>query len=109
MAVDFTGDQISTVKKLQEISGIILDQIARAKLIVAEASDLGYGNGGANAITDAFLNGGTPPNFPKLTAADVFAAALWLSNLDAALAATTVAPTGATRAGYKALEKMRAT
>lgn len=107
MAVDYSADQVSAIKKLQEISGIILDQVARAKLIVAEATDNGYGNGGANAITDLLVNGGATSNFPKLDAAAVFLCATWLANLDAVLGATSITPTGSARTGYKALERMR--
>lgn len=110
MAVSYTADQLSTVARLQGICATILDQIALAKIIVTEASDNGYASGGANAITDSILQSvsasGSVP-FPKLAAADVFAAALWLGNLDAALSATSITPTGTLRTGYRALERMR--
>lgn len=103
MTVVLTADQLNTVSRIQGISAIILDQLNLAKLIIAEATDKGYGLAGANAITDVLLqtagaNGVAP--YPALTAQNVFDAAATLSLIDTTLAATT-------RQGYTRLEKMR--
>lgn len=104
MTANLINDKIKTVQTLQTISGSLLDQIYSAVKVAQEAIDKGYGSGGANAITDSDLQSvlpnGSPAPAPHLTAADVFAGAAQLLALDTTLAATS-------RAGYKAIEKMR--
>jgi hypothetical protein len=104
MAVSYTTDQLNTVSRLRNMCATILDQIAEAKLLAQEASDKGYGSGGANQLTDALLQtpaaGQAVATNADLTAADVFAAVTTINTLDTTLAATS-------RAGYKSLERMR--
>lgn len=101
MAVVTDNDKKNTVSLLQQYSATILDTMNKVLLLRQEALDKTYQPGGADAITDAFLNtNGTPPPFPQLQASDLTAALSTLATLDTTLAASS-------RAGYKALERMR--
>lgn len=96
--VNLLPDQINTVSKIQAICASILDDLTEARQLVQEATDKGYAAGGANVITDAILQTATASQ--ALVATDVAAAITALSSIDTTLAATT-------RAGYKALERLR--
>lgn len=101
MAVNLLPDKLNFVSKLSQNTSTILDALAANRLIIQEAIDAGY-TSGPNVITDADLNtaaSGTAP-FPKLVALDVLNGILAMQGIDTTLAATT-------RAGYKAMEKLR--
>jgi hypothetical protein len=101
VAVVTDNDKKNTISRLQQYCATILDTIAAAKLLRQEAIDKGYQTGGADAITDAFLNAnGSPPPFPGLAVADLTAGLAAINNLDTQLAATS-------RTDYRALEKLR--
>lgn len=105
MAVVTDADKNNMISKAQGYAQTILDTIAAAKLLRQEAIDKGYNPGGADGITDAFLQNG---KFPNLAATDVTAFFTSVNDIDAMLAATTVvASTGSGRTDYKAIEKMR--
>lgn len=112
MPVNHRDSQLNVISRLKNISATVIDKINEANVVAQEAIDLGYGTGGANAITDALLQdppaGGTGAGaFPNLTTADVIAAVTTLQRLKQVLEATTVTTVGTTRVGYTALEKMR--
>lgn len=106
MAVDSSRDKQNTVSQLQSYCNTILDTINKALQLRQEAIDKGYQPGGADAITDALLNGGVSPApnttypFPQLIASDLTAALAAIASLDTQLAASS-------RTGYKAMGKLR--
>lgn len=105
MAVVTDTDKNNMLKKAQGYAQTILDTIAAVKLLRQEAIDKGYNPGGADGITDAFLQNG---QFPQLAATDVTAFFAAVNDIDALLLASTpAAQTGSGRADYKAIEKMR--
>lgn len=107
MAVVTDADKNNMISQAQGYAATLLDTIARVKLLRQEAIDKGYNPGGADGLTDAFLQT-TPGKFPNLSAADVTAFFTAVNDMDALLGNTTVAAgTGSGRTDYKSLEKMR--
>lgn len=107
MAVDTSADKNNIISQAQGYAATLLDTIAKVKILRQEAIDKGYNPGGADGLTDAFLQT-TPGKFPNLAAADVTSFFTTVNDLDALLASTTVvASTGTGRTDYKSLERMR--
>jgi hypothetical protein len=99
MAVNTSADKSNTISKLQGLCATILDAIVDAKQLRQEAIDKGYQAGGADPVTDSFLNGASGA-FPALAVADLTAAFAAIDAIDTALAANN-------RTHYKALGKLR--
>lgn len=100
MAVNYTNKKRNYVSRLQNNANAFRDIIAEGLALRQEAIDNDFQSGGANAITDADLNGGEAP-FPHLAAADLVAVLAAYVAVDGVLAATN-------RTHYKALAKMEA-
>lgn len=99
MPVNTSAVKSNTISRLQGHCATILDAIADAKQLRQEALDAGFNTGGADPITDAFLNGASGV-FPALAVADLTAALAAVDAIDTLLAANS-------RAHYRALGKLR--
>ena len=99
MAVNTNSVKSNTIVKLQGYCATILDAVAAAKQLRQEAIDAGFQTGGADPITDSFLNGAGGV-FPALAVADLTAALAAIDAIDTTLAANS-------RTHYKALQKLR--
>lgn len=99
MAVNTNSVKSNTVSRLQGYCSTILDAVAAAKQLRQEAIDAGFQTGGADPITDAYLNGASGV-FPQLAVTDLTAALAAIDAIDVLLAASS-------RAHYRALQRLR--
>lgn len=98
MAVNYTNKKQNWVSELIQETQNFRESLANLLALRQEALDNEFQQGGANAINDADLNGGTAP-FPHLAATDL------VNVLAAALAVDTALAVNS-RTHYKAIAKL---